>query len=175
MIKDIGRKLENAKYRLSEVNTWISNFDSKASFLLAYVGILIGFLGTTGIPSVFYATFENSLQINKGFLIFCVVILYLSSVVALALLIMTLLARVKPMDKAKGSTIFFGDISKLKYKDFEELVLKEDEESLLKDITYQVYNNSLIAARKAKCYNYSVVLVVVATILFLLLTIGGIL
>jgi len=66
MIKDIGRKLENAKYRLSEVNTWISNFDSKASFLLAYVGILIGFLGTTGIPSVFYATFENSLQTSNG-------------------------------------------------------------------------------------------------------------
>lgn len=175
MIKNIDNKIENAKYRLSEINSWISNFDSKASFLLAYMGILIGFLGTNGVPKVFSPKFENITAINVGLLQLFVVMLYFTALVSLILLILSLLARINTREMQVDSFIYFGHISKKDYENYEEKILKEDEEELLKDILHQSYINSIIATRKAKCYNYSIIMTVIATVLFLLLTMIGVL
>lgn len=74
---------DDAYQLLTIINTWIGNFDSKSSFGLALVGILIGFTFTDSIPSAFIRIAEASklADLNACEVVgaVMVVLLYLSS------------------------------------------------------------------------------------------------
>ena len=44
---------EDLYKKLELVNSWISNIDSKISFILGFVGIFIGFIISKGTPDIF--------------------------------------------------------------------------------------------------------------------------
>lgn len=44
---------EDLYKKLELVNYWISNIDSKISFILGFVGIFIGFIISKGTPDIF--------------------------------------------------------------------------------------------------------------------------
>ena len=47
---------EDAYKSLEITNSWIGNLDTKASFLLAYLSVVMGFVVSHGVPVVFSTT-----------------------------------------------------------------------------------------------------------------------
>ena len=74
---------EDAYQALSLINTWVSNIDTKTSFALALVGVLIGMIFSDGIPNAFQKIAEVSklAELNGGEILaaILVVLLYLVS------------------------------------------------------------------------------------------------
>ena len=51
--REIVYEKEDAYKTLEIINSWINAMDTKASFLLAYIAVIMGFVFTSGIPHVF--------------------------------------------------------------------------------------------------------------------------
>ena len=60
---------EDAYKTLEIINGWIGNMDAKISFSLAFVGILVGYIFSNGMPKIFG-------KINWNFLLESVLTLY---------------------------------------------------------------------------------------------------
>ena len=74
---------EDAYRSLEMVNTWINNLDTKVSFALALVGVLIGVIFSEGLPNAFQRISEvpKLAELNGGEIIAALLvgILYLTS------------------------------------------------------------------------------------------------
>lgn len=72
--------------KLEVVNFWITNIDNKISFILAFVGIYIGFIISKGTPNVFKdisnIAIKDIVTLNFGqvFSILIIVIMYLTAI-----------------------------------------------------------------------------------------------
>ncbi len=167
MNKDNKSSSNDAYKNLELVNSWINNIDLKASFILAFLGILLG--------SILDA---NNLEILKDFVlvpisamsfiellkVIIVILLLISSAISAILLILTLLARVKISNIPK-SNYFFGNISKMDRKEFLNNCGKMNEKAIKNDILNQVYINSKICDYKSKLYNKSIIFTITTIVL----------
>lgn len=169
--KDYGMK------KLELVNFWISNIDNKISFILAFVGVFVGFLISKGTPNVIkYISnipIKDIATLNMGQIVsmFLLFTMYLSSISCIILLLLALLGRVnskiyKEYKLTTNSLIFFGSISKMNYSNYKEKCKKENDKQLLNDINSQIYINSKICDYKFKLYNYSIKLLIISFITF---------
>ena len=146
---------DDAYQLLTIINTWIGNFDSKSSFGLALVGILVGFTFTDSIPSAFIRIAEASklADLNACEVVgaVMVVLLYLSSLSSLIYLMLVITARTKNPNTSQ-SKFFFGSISNFDLQEYKEKVSVMTEKDMLSDLEEQIHTNSKICTLKAKYY-----------------------
>lgn len=161
--KKVEYEKEDAYRTLEITNSWISNIDTKASFLLAYIAVLLGFVISNGKPAVF----DASVKITTTVIVQRVshIFLYLSSVLCITFLFLTLKARIKDKNATKPSLMFFGTISSHSLSDYISKTVNRSENIQVKDILEQVYTNSAICNKKACMYNVAVVFSIISTFL----------
>lgn len=147
---------EDAFQTLTLINSWIVNVDTKISFALAFIAVLLGSIFSSGLPKAFKAvsTAKNLSDISgcQYLSIALVVSLYLCSLCVIWFLFLGIKARVKNPTKAK-SMFFFGSISARNLDDYKEELKSLSENQMIEDFAEQIHTNSQICAIKVKYYN----------------------
>lgn len=164
---------EDAYQTLDFVNSWISNVDAKASFGLAFVAVLAGFIfyniGETPTPiQEFLEELKNcTFSILVLIRAVLVVVLYISCLVSIIMFFAALFGRIKsPTGTSERlSLIFFGTIAQYSLNDYKCKALDMDENAIEDDLLEQIYINSKICKQKFEYYNQGIYALVVATIL----------
>lgn len=157
---------EDAFKTLELTNGWIGSMDTKASFLLAYLAVVMGFVVSNGLPSVFKLPVPKPLTTHYIAAVICVIALYLFLVFAVISLLETLIARTKNNSDRK-SMLFFGEIATLSLNDFKAKILNRTEDELIKDLLEQVHTNSKICVKKSAYYNWGVRFTFLSTVLYI--------
>lgn len=158
--------MENSKYILENTKHWISNCDSKISYLLTINGVIITIIFSSENAKYLVETF------NLGPASICSlnhIINFFEYVTLLAFIAFLLLSlyqglkalkgQVNPKDfdedynKDEKSRIFWGDISQNSFNDYHNSVESFSENDFKKDLRKQVYINSKICSLKFKLYN----------------------
>ncbi len=165
--REISFEKEDAFKALELVNGWINNMDTKASILLAYLAVIIGFVVSNGLPDLFNQPAPSPVVFFYIVKVDFVVILYLSLFASIVLFLATLTARIKG-NKEKHSLLFFGEIAKNSLNDYKSKILNRTEEELIKDVLEQVYINSNICTIKSKYYNIGVKLTLISTVVYVI-------
>lgn len=160
---------EDAYRSLEMVNTWINNLDTKVSFALALVGVLIGVIFSEGLPNAFQRISEvpKLAELNGGEIIAALLvgILYLTSFCSVYSFMMAIIARVKNENNAP-SIFFFCSIGAIGLQNYKDKVNHLTEAQLLEDLEEQIHANSKICSKKAKWYNKGIKLLVSTIILW---------
>jgi energy-coupling factor transporter transmembrane protein EcfT len=171
---------QDAYKNLERVNFWISNSDTKTSFLLAFIGIIAGlsFSNSKFIEAIIIAIneliiFFGSISIDlraliSFFLIVGIVLLIFFLILTLINLISVITARIDPSEFGKkdvigNSKLFWGTIAinegdyenipENKFPDFLNSVNNMTDQELFEDINSQTYINSMICKKKFTYYN----------------------
>ncbi len=155
-IKDLAEK------HLQIINFWISNADTKASFLLATIGILSGFLAT------YFKDFTISLCVIPFiFAAFCLILgawMCLETLRPITLLKKDrkdhLKTKEEVLSKTRGkSLLFFEDIAEQpSLSDFlDEYRRLSDPGTAALHLVEQIYINSWIVQRKFKLVRFAVI------------------
>ena len=155
---------EDAYKNLDIVNSWINNIDLKASFILAFLGILLGNILNVNNIKKFISIPINTMSLIEILRTIVVILLIISSMTSAILLILTLLARTK-INNIPKSNYFFGNIANMDRIEFLNNFERMNEKTVKKEILNQVYVNSKICSCKSKLYNKSIKYIVVTVIL----------
>lgn len=147
---------EDAYKTLEIINGWIGNMDAKISFALAFVGILVGYVFSNGLPNIF-GKIANVTKLSElsGVEILAsviVVLLYVSSFASICCLMIAVIARIKNSNGAE-SVFFFGTIGNMKLEKYKDKVDSISEKEIIADLEEQIHSNSRICIKKAKWYN----------------------
>ena len=154
---------EDAYKNLEIVNFWINNIDLKASFILAFLGMLLSTIlcsDNLEVLKTFISVPINTMNFIEILKPIVVLLLISSSLISAVFLILTLLARTKIQNMPK-SYYFFGNISNSDRKDFLKYFKKLNDNSIINEILNQVYANSKICDYKSKLYNKSINLMII--------------
>ena len=155
--------MANEKYykQLDKVDYWIANADTKASFILAFAGVLGGFL-LNEKANVQKDEFEIIALLQSSYILF---ILTLTSLIVTVIFSLLVLSARTHGDK---QTLFFwGDVSKYSHWSyFQRAKHREDNDSLEEDLIYQIYINSKICTIKFKRYRISLRFLLISLVLF---------
>lgn len=172
MAEDVLRtgcyKKEDAYQSLQIINSWIGNMDTKISFALAFVSVLIGFIFSNGAPQIVNEISQiefsqiSAIQILSVLLI---IVLYLLGLVTIAIFVFALLARVQNLSDIE-SVFFFGDIAMNTYQNLKERMDQVTDERLLADLQSQIWINSKICSKKAKWFNIGLYCFFIAMVLY---------
>ena len=161
------KSVESLELSLDRINSWISNCDQKAGFLLATIGIVLAILFATDFVGVvkkdIVEPFLCYLDMPKAFefslIRFLFFIVLMSSVITCAVsAIFALLAISATVDSKKQhvnnptlsnySYLFFQTISSGNFETYS----KFEQVSYADDLMSQIYINSSICAKKFKSY-----------------------
>lgn len=167
--ENITFKKEDAFQTLSLINTWIGNIDTKISFALALVGVLIGVIFSGGLPNAFQKIMQVSklseLNGEEIFAVLLVGLLYCASFLSIVSFMWAIIARVKNMNNAT-SVFFFGSISAMELQNYREKANHMTEQELIDDLEEQIHTNSRICNQKAKWYNNGIKFLLITIILW---------
>jgi hypothetical protein len=176
----MSNKIENSVNKLNLVNSWISNCDSKSSYILTFFGVIITIIFTSKVGEdmisslAFTSADKITLESFNYFLQLLLFILFLiSSLTTFYFTYSTLKARIDPEiysqeDLVTSSNIFYGSICSKNFKDFNSEIKTESEENYLNDINSQIFINSNIANLKFKNYNLSLQFMLITFCVFLI-------
>jgi hypothetical protein len=179
------------KYKnLDRVNFWVTNCDSKVSYLLTLQGIILTIIFTSSYAERLIVTFSYSLTFNnfswmsffrfiEGVSLYAFIVLILLS---LYNAYSTLRARLDPKifqesGLVTNSVLFFETIANRKFADFQtdqQATTNINANTLDNDIDSQVFINSKICQLKFKHYNLTLnfcKLAVIAGLIYLIMTI----
>lgn len=149
-------KKEDAYQILTLINAWIDNIDTKISFALALVGVIIGFTCDNGFPNAFQRIIEVTklVELNNGeiFAVIFVGFFYLTCFLSIVYFMLAIKARIKNPNNA-FSLFFFGSIGKMELLNYKEKVNKITEKELIEDLEEQIHTNSRICNQKVNWYN----------------------
>ena len=179
---------DDAYKTLDITNMWIENVDSKISYALAFIGILLGFIITKDKPidigdtvvdilektSMFLASSNRVFNITIEKNILALVLLTALTTTAIISIIYLLIALKGNIGLDEynedglniESNIFWGSISKKRYIDFKNEVTNINENDLINDITSQIFINSKICNKKFKNYNNGIKYIIFTVIIF---------
>lgn len=160
---------DDAYQSIGMINSWISNIDTKTSFALAFVGVLIGVIFNRGIPKAF-ATVTMVSRISElrgGDIIatILVALLYMVSFLSVCSFLLVMIARVKNVRNTQ-SVFFFGSIANQKLVDYQSRIGMISEKEIIEDLVEQIHTNSQICMKKIKYYKYGTYLLVITMILW---------
>lgn len=165
--RDVAFDKEDAYKSLDITNSWIASLDNKASIMLAYLAVMIGFVVSHGFPVLLSRSECCEFDFSNVIKIIILVALYITLSVSVVLQFLALKARTKKTN-SNHSLLFFGEISEMSLNDYKSRILNRTEEGLIKDILEQIHTNSIICSRKCKLYNSGLVMTLVASALFVL-------
>jgi len=158
---------EDAFRALEITNTWINNVDTKVSFALTYMAVLIGFVfyNAGAIPNAFQSFLDADHKccdvILGAILVLCLFFCCLSSVL---LFFLALFGRVKNKS-GENSVFFFGTVSVMKLDDYRAKAMNMTNQDIEQDILEQVHTNSRKCMAKFKFYNQGIYLSIASTVL----------
>lgn len=162
------------------INQWISNCDTKSSFIFAFLGVLLTiiFSSTIGEDMVSVFSFKKAAKIDcdsvRNFFCFlCVIAFLIGVVVTFYYIYFTLKAKIDPKTYTQtgvktDSNIFYGTIASKKYESFKKECDDETDSDFINDINSQIFINSNIATEKFKNYNKSLMWALITFALFAL-------
>ncbi len=160
---------EDAYQSLEMINTWISNIDTKVSFALALVGVLIGIIFASGFPKALQRICEVSklAELSGGEIIasLFVILLYIVSFLSIISFMFAIIARVKNLNNAP-SIFFFGSIGVMSLQNYTDKVNQMTEDQIIRDLEEQIHTNSRICSQKAKWYNIGIKFLMVMIVLW---------
>lgn len=160
---------EDAYKTLEIINGWIGNMDAKISFALAFVGILIGYIFSNGLPKAFekIVNVTKLSELSGGEVLAAVVVLllYLISFASICCLMVAVLVRIKNTN-GTASIFFFGTIGKMELENYMHKVDNTTEKEIIADLEEQIHTNSRICTKKAKWYNRGIMLLVLTVFLW---------
>lgn len=153
-------KEEYLRYTHQSILMMTNNCDTKASFLLAILGIIVSVFVSLEPLHMFIRKIitDYSLAFSGiDWLITLNMICYLFSAIGIIiiffLLLKTLVAR---LQSNNPSLLFFGTIADMSESVFEERV--DNEDNLYSDFKQQIYTCSCICAQKYRFYNTAVLM-----------------
>jgi hypothetical protein len=158
---------EDAYQALELVNSWTNNADTKISFVLAYIAVLIGFVfyNAGAVPNAiqsFLSATQKSSNIVFGAVL--VVFLYLCCLVSVVLFFLAIFGRIKNTSGEK-SAFFFGTVSTMTLDDYRTKAVSMTDQDIVQDILEQIHTNSKICTKKFKLYNCGIYFLVASTFL----------
>ncbi|MCQ2535247.1 MAG: DUF5706 domain-containing protein [Clostridia bacterium] len=160
---------EDAYKTLEIINGWIGNMDAKISFALAFVGILVGYIFSNGMPKIFEKIANvnklSELSVVEILAAVIVVLLYVISFASIGCLMIAVLARIKNSNGVE-SVFFFGTIGNMKLEKYKERVDNLSEKEIITDLEEQIHTNSRICTKKAKWYNHGMRLLIFSVFLW---------
>jgi hypothetical protein len=171
---------EDAYQTLLMINSWTSNIDTKISFVMAFMAILIGFVFSADEPRVFSERLNTYISIilavlgkvldlqELGFVL--VFLLYIACAASVISLSFALFSRTKNKSGIT-SIFFFGDIASRKFDEVKNDMEHISEEKMVLDLQNQIYNNSEICKRKVTYYNIGLICFVVSMMLYFIIEI----
>lgn len=156
---------EDAYQTLGLVNSWINNVDSKASFALAFVSVILGFCISNGKNNAIVRWINAK---EKTFMVGLEAVLVLAfiicCIVTVIVLLSVLIGSTKNKDHKK-SLVFFGSVSKLDVSEYERKALHMDENTIKKELVEQIHTNSQICSNKFRRYNIGMLFLITSFIL----------
>lgn len=160
---------EDAYQSLEIINTWISNIDTKVSFALAFVGVIIGMILGTDIPKALKRVGEVSkLAELSGCEILAAVlvcVLYIVSFLSVICFMLAIVARVKNLNST-SSIFFFGSIGKMNLQNYKEKIKQLTDQQIIEDLEEQIHTNSKICSQKTRWYNIGTRFLMVTIVLW---------
>lgn len=160
---------EDAYKTLEIINGWIGNMDAKISFALAFVGILVGYIFSNGMPKIFekIANVDKLSELSGVEILAAVIVvlLYVISFASIGCLMIAVLARIKNSNGVE-SVFFFGTIGNMKLEKYKERVDNLSEKEIITDLEEQIHTNSRICTKKAKWYNHGMRLLIFSVFLW---------
>lgn len=160
---------DDAYQCIGMINSWISNIDTKTSFALAFVGVLIGVIFNRGIPKAFVTiTMVSKVsELSGGDIIAAILvgILYIASFLSVFTFLLVMIARVKNIRNIQ-SVFFFDSIANQDLSDYQNRIEMISEKEMIEDLVEQIHTNSQICMKKVKYYKYSTYLLVITMILW---------
>lgn len=130
---------------LNRVSEWIRFSDKKSAFLSAYYSGL--FLGIISYKEHVISSISNFKEWSLFFYIAVITIIICLFIAGLFFLISSVFPRLKNLNTDK-SLFYFGSIAKLKLIDYFNEMKNLTEEEVKKQISEQIYTNSIIADQK---------------------------
>ncbi|WP_320815610.1 hypothetical protein [Flavobacterium sp.] len=173
-------KIENSVNKLNLINSWISNCDSKSSYILTFFGVIITIIFTSNVGEGMISSLEftsadkiTTKSFNNFLQLLLFILFLILSSMTLYFTYLTLKARIDPKVYSQeglvtSSNIFFGSICNKNFKDFNTEIKSESEENYLNDINSQIFINSKIANLKFKNYNLSLQYMLITFCVFLI-------
>lgn len=166
---------DDAYQTLGLINSWINNVDTKASFALAFLAVVIGVCFNNGWPCAI-DNIVNSLPKDRT----CqdwigavaVVLLLVGCVLSALFLLLTLVAKTKNTS-GKKSVMFFGTIAESSINDYKSKAMNMSDADLTKDLLEQVHTNSCICTAKFKRYNTGIKIMIPVFILGIIIKLCG--
>ncbi len=161
------------------MNHWISNCDTKSSFILTFFGVILTIIFTSNVGNSMTDMFslQRADSINgESFRNFVSLLLTLAffgfSVITFYHIYLTLKGRIDPtIYEQQGlnckSNIFFGSVVQKKFIDFETESNLEDSSRYLNDLNSQVFITASIANEKFKHYNKSLLWMFLSLLVFI--------
>lgn len=171
--------IDKSTKKLELINQWISNCDTKSSFILTFYGVVLTIIFTSNIGGEMISTFSFSKtkEVNcESFINFILLLttiaFFITSIVTFYQIYSTLKGRIdanfyKQNGLKTDSNIFFGSIASKTYDNFENESNNQDELTYLNDMNSQVFINANIASEKFKHYNKSVLWMFISLGIFL--------
>ena len=147
---------EDAYQNLEMTNTWISNIDTKVSFAMAFVGVLIGVIFEMGFPRALQRVCEVShvkeLKCEEILGVILVCLLYVVGFASIVSFMFAIIARTKNLNNV-SSIFFFGSIGKMDLQSYKEKINKMTEQQIIEDLAEQIHTNASICSQKIRWYN----------------------
>lgn len=181
----VKEKIENSKMIKEKIDTWISNCDSKVSFVLTFLGVVVTIIFTSDVGKKMFQTLsfsDEKIHYGNSFLQFLEFVLFILFLVfavrSFYFSYHTLVARIDPKTYNENglitdSNLFFTSISKKDFQTYKTNLENLTDEKFLQDLNSQIYINSKIAKEKFQNYNKSLkntMYLFICFILFLLIS-----
>lgn len=145
---DIEKNIEKSIKKLEFINQWIFNCDTKSSFVLTFLGVIVTIIFTSDIGHDMIATlhFRCADHISKSNIrnlisLVCAIAFCVSIIISIYQLYQTLCGRVNPIKyEQQGlqleSNIFFKTIQSRGFSEYEIGTNSENEEQYLNDLNW---------------------------------------
>lgn len=150
---------ENVFTTLGVTNSWISNIDSKISFMLAFLAVLSGFILNNGLPQAYNSikSLSSISEISGSQIISAILVtsLYILLFLSIFKFLNALTAKVDgdSSNSNQASIFFFGSIGNKTLTTYTDEYLAITDEEAMKQVLEQVHTNSKICTKKVKDYN----------------------
>lgn len=154
--------IQDLNISLDRINDWIKNCDTKASIMIAVIGVCLTMLADDSVIDLvknIVVFIASDINIFKLIYIIIVVLLLLSFLFGFFLLVFTLNPIVKTNVKTdnitnSNSVYFFGSIANMKFSNYSSNYSKvvENPDLQIESLKQQVYVNSHIATKKYKLF-----------------------
>lgn len=169
--------IEDARDTLDRIIGFISNCDTKASVVLAVLGVMLTIIATDSAISKLHLIIKAAASSGTALSVFFLCLLVIAVVAftfGILPLVSVLIARTGT--SKNDSKIYFTDIASNKNNTtYKEKVLKQLECDAIDDLIAQIYINAVICDKKFKKYNLGLKFTLIGGGMFIMLFIIGVL